>query len=350
MKFGFEKPGNSLESKDESAEEKKLGMNRRDFLKGLAISTVAITTGCGVEELLGEKKEAETEIKKWKQKESMKKKTRRKDGKKESKDLKETTPVERRVEAKNIADIFLKAYYELSCSKRWPPNDILNSNFYIAQTLTESNMKPKAQSGAGAKGIMQNMPISVVDVVAYLNKLKRNNEFNYQGPEHLKKEEIEEVMDLILEKADYSRAFGKLYLCALWDQGYGYSVGKKHYERGDIKTAQMELLGSYNGGYRRVRNEPKRTWPKESRDYADEAMNYIERLKRIRNRFNDFGINLEVKYEDYAAALMAREMDKPKKLEDKYKLLDKYARIIKSTADERGDKIIHEDLRLIFEK
>ena len=82
----------------------------------------------------------------------------------------------------------------------------------------------------------------------------------------------------------------------------------------------------------------------------NEALNYIERLKRIRNRFNEFGIVLEEKYEDYAAALMAREMDKPKKLDDKYKLLDKFAKKIKATVDERGSKLIHEDIRLIFEK
>ncbi len=326
----------SADSKGENNEPENKG--RRGFLKTLAYGAGAFATGAIVKELLND----EDEVKKEKFREPSKIQ-KEDDNLTEEKKLK----IKNEVEIKNIADIFLKTYYELSSSEHWPPADVVTTDLYIGQQLQESGLKRKAESGAGARGIMQNMEISIVDTVRYLNKLSRNTDFNYNGPKELNKQQIKDIMNLLFENADYSRAFGKLYLCALWDQKWGYQVGKTYYDKGNIKEAQQELLGSYNGGYKRIRREPINKWPSESRQYAKKILNYTERLKNIRDKFNLAKLSLAK--EDYAAALMAREMDRPKNIKDKYKLLDKYTEIIKEKREELKRDLNEEEIRIIFE-
>lgn len=343
--MGFEDFAGKLKIIKEQRPEKS-GKNKKDepknksrrlFLKGLMYGAAATATGVGLKELFdddGAKKNKINKIDQDKTEEPIEK--QKKDEKKEIK-----------IEIKNIADIFLQTYYELSSSEHWPPTDVVSTDFYIGQQLQESGLNREAESWAGARGIMQNMAISIKDTVRYLNKLSRNTAFDYKGPKELDKQQMQDIMDLLFENADYSRAFGKLYLCALWDQKWGYRVGKTHYDKGNIKEAQQELLGSYNGGYKRVRQEPMNKWPSESRQYAKKISNYMERLGNIRDKFNVSEISLS--REDYAAALMAREMDKPKGFKNKCILLDKYTKKIKEKVNQLNRDLTDEEIRIIFE-
>jgi hypothetical protein len=337
------KPGETIRinnrdgSSDEilAEEDRPKSKSRRSALKKIGIILGVTATGVGVNELLkdgkGDNKEEKIEL-----------------PQSENKTEHDEQVIEKKEinEIKDIADKFLETYHELSKTEHWPPREIVNDDLYIAQQLQESGYDHDAVSRAGAVGVMQNMAISIKDTVRYLNILSHKTDFNYDGSKDLSEQQIRELMDLFSEYPDYSRAFGKIYMCALWDQKNGYGVGKKPFEDGNIKETQRELLGSYNGGFRRVKNKPTSSWPKESSIYAERILNYIERIKNIRNKFKEIGLILE--RENYAVALIAHEMDKPKSLQDKYMMLDKYSKLIKDISDNLGRDLNDREIYLIF--
>lgn len=251
-------------------------------------------------------------------------------------------PLER--ETKNIADVFLKAYYELSRSKFWPA-DVFTTDFFIAQQLQESKYKKEAESQAGALGIMQNMEVSIKDVVRYLNKLKSRGKYNYNGPEELADKQLTEIKELIKERADYSRAFGKLYLIMLKDPQYGYGIARNEYKRGDIKETQKKLLANYNGGLGNVGNRPEGLWPRESKDYCKKVFNYMERIENIRQALKDNGFDQN---NDYAVMLLAREMDKAKNKSERKQILDMYVNKIIAEQKIKDKPLTDEEIKLIF--
>ncbi len=93
-------------------------------------------------------------------------------------------------ETKNIADDFLDAYHELRKTEFWN-SKILTDNLFIAQQLQESKYKKDSESGAGAVGVMQTKGASIRDVPMFLAKLKRNVNFEYNGPDNLDDKQVE---------------------------------------------------------------------------------------------------------------------------------------------------------------
>jgi hypothetical protein len=203
-------------------------------------------------------------------------------------------PVDKKKEMKdseiqNIADHYLNAFKKLSNDNNKFPDDVFDTDLLIAQQCQESRGKIDARSHSNAKGVMQNLPSSIVDVTAYLNKLARNTGFDWGGPKSLTykdKDRIKEIEDFLIKKSDYGRAVGKIYLMMLWDHTYGYGVGEEKYEKGDKKAAQEQILGAYNAGVGRIKDKDK------DRDMGvgeweilrDKYKNEIDKFEKDRHR------------------------------------------------------------------
>ena len=233
-------------------------------------------------------------------------------------------------EIKNIADDFLDAYYELCKTKFWN-SEILTDNLFMAQQIQESRCKKDAESKAGAVGIMQNKSGSICDVANFLAKLKRNENFEYNGPDNLNDKQIEEIKNLIKKRADYGRAFGKTYMAMLCDDKYGYGVGEDSYKRGDIKNAQKEILAVFNGGLGNItyrlkkgsrKTKPENQWPEETREYYKKIFNYEQRIKNIKQEFLKHNINTNNR-EVVKLAIEMNKYDNKKR----YVMLNKYIQL-----------------------
>ena len=230
-------------------------------------------------------------------------------------------------ETKNIADDFLDAYHELRKTEFWN-SKILTDNLFMAQQLQESKYKKDSESGAGAVGVMQTRGTSIRDIPMFLAKLKRNVNFKYNGPDNLDDKQVEEIKSLIKKHADYGRAFGKIYMAMLCDNKYGYGVGEDSCKRGDIKTAQKEILAVFNGGLGNItyrlkgcsrQTKSEREWPKETREYYKKVFNYEQRIKNIKQAFLENNINLN----NREVVALAIEMDKYDS-KKRYVMLNKY--------------------------
>ncbi|PLX26500.1 hypothetical protein C0583_07120 [Candidatus Parcubacteria bacterium] len=261
------------------------------------------------------------------------------------------------MEIKNIADHFLKAYLELEDDPNFFPKEVFTDDLLIAQQLQESNFDRHATSHAGAVGVMQNMPISIKDDCLFLEKLHNNSIINYQGPIYIgnlenelkglqtgkypdlqgdkRKDRIEYLKKLIPEKKkkfdkrilstpqiettklllqhnpDYSKALGKIYHMRLWHKDYGYSIGQSDVKKGNLQSAHIKLLGSYNAGPKASKipfdKWKNYSWGKEPTIYVQKILNYMNRLKNIRSAMPDY----ELDSKDNAIAMRtAREMNK----------------------------------------
>ncbi len=322
------------------------GITRREFLKkvkeiGTGATMVAIGAG-GLVKIIEEdnKREKEKSLKRLEPEEQEKE-----EGEPKESEVKKDEDMAEKGKEENIANAFFKAHKELARSRFWP-KELLTRDIQIAQQLQESKFNKEAKSNKGAVGVMQNTQSSVIDVVRYLNKLKRNKEIEYDGPRELSKDQLKEIMTLILKDANCSRIFGKIYLTQLWDGSYGYGVGQVEYKAGKLKEAQKKLLASYNAGSKAIKDESEEKWPEQSIDYCKKIFNYEKRLKNIRRVLAEKEICL--KNEDYAAMLLAREMDKPQDIKDKYWLLEKYLKKIKAELIKKNGLLEDEDLRIII--
>lgn len=233
------------------------------------------------------------------------------------------------IKIENLADHYLEAYYRVSFDESKFPDELFEKDLLIAQQCQESRGDVDAKSHSGALGVMQNMTVCLVDVTRYLNILKNKTGFKWDGPSELGKEEVMELKRLITEKSDYSRAFGKIYLMQLWDDEYGYGVGRKAFASGGIKQAQTELMGSYNAGFGRIKGKSITEWERlrdrykgdkskasqkeyraynEAITYVHRIFNYKQRLGNIRKIFQELDIVFDGN-EDYAARQIALKLD-----------------------------------------
>ena len=297
------------------------GMSRRKFLKWALGAGAAATAGAiGIERVvnrlteLTESKEEKTAL------------SGVKTGEEEKIDKYEKIQVGK---IENIADHYLDAYNKIGFSGEKFPGNLFEKDLLIAQQCQESRGKIDAKSHSGAIGVMQNMTSSIVDVTNYLNKLERNTDFEWSGPKNLSKEQVGEIKKLLAQKSNYSRVFGKIYLMQLWDNKYGYGVGRKKYGNGDIKGGQIELMGAYNAGHRRVKNKDFSEWKKlrdkyknsktkderrlfraynEAITYVERIYNYKKRLENIRKKARGMDIVFDDN-EDYAVREIALKLD-----------------------------------------
>jgi Mn-dependent DtxR family transcriptional regulator len=307
------------------------------------------------------------------------------------------TPVQTEMNEKrkpNIADGYLAAYEQLSHNNEFFPRAVFSDDLLIAQQLRESNYDKTARSHAGATGVMQNMDISVKDVTIFLERLAENKLVDYRGPIYIGdlEKRIEETKAAIYEAirqnneakikrlqenlqnsetmlakkikrygqrvmaesdlvalenwrthdANYSRALGKLFLMKLYNKKYGYGAGyEKFHDQADIRGAQEEILGAYNGGWGRIKGRSKDKWPEESRVYTEEIFNLMDRLRNVRLKMKEEGLDNK---DNYMAMLIARELGRvqvsgAKRGETLTKVTDHIVRLFKQKQDELGREL-----------
>ena len=353
---------------------------RRRFLKIAGAAAVAFGTGVGLKEMLEEgdaknsdkeNEEKARELKKINQEEFIpsEDQTAVKEpelDKEQQTQARAKKSEKETIEINNLADHYLKAYLEISKDPEKFPEEIFEKDLLIAQQCQESRGEIDAESRSGALGEMQNMTISIIDVTRYLNKLKRNTGFEWNGPEELSKDDIKEIKKLIIQKSDYSRAFGKIYLMQLWDNKYGYSVGRKKFEEGDVAGAQIELMGAYNAGLGRVKGKNLSEWKKLKEKYRhrkdkksqkefrayDEVITYVEKIFNYKERIGSIreAIKKEAvifdSNEDYAARELCLKLDA---IRDKGEGLKKYLAKFKNINLASKKKVSYRDIDIILE-
>lgn len=322
-RIGAEKPGENDKGEEEIKEQ--IDEGRRRFLKtggkALAGAGLAATGLPAVAEAAGRfMKKDQSEIDKIRQAIRRDAGLDEKPADPNSPDQaeKQAEPIRQKIEQReinNIADHFLNAYYELSRQDKYFPKSIFPKSLLIAQQLQESDYDKTARSKANALGVMQNMSGSIKDVAVFLNRLKRNENINYTGPPELNNKQIKEIKRWLTVDADYSRAFGKIYLMQLYNPRYGYGIGREHIEAGNTKEGQKEILASYNGGMSRIKGIDEEKWPSESRDYVKKIFYWQKNIERIMRHSKKSNINLNDKQVKEIAKKMKSVYGEPEKEE-----------------------------------
>lgn len=330
---------------------------RRKFLKMAGLTALAFGTGVGLKEMFEDEEKGEENKKETKEPRLIKEQ--------QAQDCDEANKKEI-IEINNLADHYLKAYLEISKDPEKFPKEIFENDLLIAQQCQESRGEVDAESHSGALGEMQNMTISMIDVTRYLNKLKRNTGFEWNGPEEVSDNDLKKIKKLIIQKSDYSRAFGKIYLMQLWDNKYGYSVGRKKFEEGDIAGAQIELMGAYNAGLGRVKGKSLSEWKKLREKYRckkdyksqrefrayEEAITYVEKIFNYKKRIGNIrdAIKKETvifdNNEDYAVRELCLKLDA---ISNKEEWLKKYLAKFKNINLVNKKKISYQDIDMILE-
>lgn len=331
-------------------------MSRRNFLKGIgAVAASSFVAGTFVGKSLRESNNKNVEVK-------------------EEEILEKEGEQEKENNIENLADHYLKAYYELSKDSEKFPGDVFETDLIIAQQCQESRGQIDAKSHSGALGVMQNMTISMKDVTRYLNILMRRTDFKWEGPKELSGKQIARIKKLIIQKSDYSRAFGKIYLMQLWDNKHGYGIGRDYYKKGDIKSTQIALMGAYNAGHSLVKGKSFETWKKlrdkyknihtrraqrkyraykEAIDYVIKIMNYKERLGNIREMIDKMGLKLDISRENFLVREIALKLDgihgvsgeaRKRKLEIETK---KYLEKIKNFIESKNRLPSHKEIKIL---
>ncbi len=246
-------------------------------------------------------------------------------------------------------EFFLDKYNEISRNSQVFPPTIFQDNFFIAIQLTESNFRPQEKSNKGAIGLMQIMPSAVADLPEFFSFLKRKKQTNYSGPANFKDKHylglIEKIRQISLQKPNYNRAIGKLYLANLF---YHYKVGQKSFQKGDLKQTWKLLASAYNQGFSRTK-KPEMFWTREAKKYYKKVLNYIQRLENIEEYISQKNLKTD---NNYLKMLIAREMEivqkdkqAKKRKFDKYILLDKYLDFIKQIEQKKGRSLTNQELQ-----
>jgi len=193
--------------------------------------------------------------------------------------------------AREICDQVLDGYHQLTASKVWPER-VFTHDLFMSQQLAESGYDSQAESHVGAVGVMQTTPIAKKDVVRYLGRLSDSGVIDFKGSrdifektdKHNGNKVMGEVMELVKQNPDYSRAFGKIYMTLLQDPEYGYGVGEKYFRKGNSERGLKEVLGAYNAGRRKIVGKPFAEWNRESKQYCKNIFHYKHIIKRTRQQ------------------------------------------------------------------
>ena len=231
--------------------------------------------------------------------------------KEEEKDLKEDNKSEKeespeKKEARKIADEILRSYLSPDIYRRFNPQ-VFTKDFFMAQQYQESRYREDAESEAGAQGVYQDKPEATMEVVKFLNFLRKNNLCDYAGPDSIDLEKAKEIGNLFKEKGDYGRAVGKLYLLAIHDKESSYN-NKPNPDvfRGKTAIEQQDLLLiAYHDG------PSKRLHPEKASDNAKEYIHLIRKhmksIGTIRDQLDRAGMSSDL---DYAIIKIMREMER----------------------------------------
>ncbi|MFA6171544.1 MAG: hypothetical protein WCW77_00290 [Patescibacteria group bacterium] len=227
------------------------------------------------------------------------------------------------------AELWLR---QIENSPVWPKN-LFTPDLFLAQEMQESKFGRFLKSPKGAVGVMQNMGISVKDVLRYLGKLQRNTKLKFEGLEDLDGEVLEKAMEIIHGEEKYSRAFGKIFMAALGDEKYGYAAGKAEGRQSEEDRAtekRKRILAAYNGGPS-LKGLDEDAWPEESKKYAYKVLNYEERIRNIREALAE--TNVINPYDDETVKYFALMMDFYKSQKEKYRFIGRtIEKIMKSPA------------------
>jgi len=195
-----------------------------------------------------------------------------------------------------LCDDSLKIYHQISSDEELWDSELLTDDFFIAQQLQESAYESKAVSKSGAVGVMQNMPISIKDVVRYFGILNRRGIIKYNGPswEKLTEENISDIQKRIQENPNYSRAFGKIYMVML---NKNYKIDNKR-----------ELLVCYNmgtSGKGKTDEQLKKIRGQEPYNYYTRILERMDLMKEVRGFYRD---KIGEELSNYELMKLIREM------------------------------------------
>jgi len=220
--------------------------------------------------------------------------------------------VEKILNAEEMAEEVLRVYNSPALLRRFDES-IFTKDFFIAQQFQESRGDYTAESSAGARGVYQNKPESVIDVVRFLALLRektkdlpRGERCDYVGQDDISEEDAKKISALFLKKADYGRAVGKLYLLSIHDKDskWNNDPNPDVFRSKSPKKQQELLLLSYHDGPSRRRN------PQNASQDAKKYLNLVERHMRvivdIRSRLEKAEMSKDL---DYAILKILQKLD-----------------------------------------
>jgi hypothetical protein len=211
-----------------------------------------------------------------------------------------------------MAEEILRAYSSPAIARRFD-NKVFSKDFFIAQQFQESRGDHTAESSSGARGVYQNKPDSVIDVIKYLAFLREETKdlpegkrCDYTGPMSISEEEAKKISSLFLKKADYGRATGKLYLLLIHDKDSGYNTGRNPdvFRSESIERQQKLLLLAYHDGPTR-RCYPQNASP-DAKKYLQLVRRHMSIIVDIRDRLEKAEMSREL---DYAIFKILQKLD-----------------------------------------
>lgn len=167
------------------------------------------------------------------------------------------------------------------------PKKLFSDNFFDAIQIQESQLKSYAQSEKGAIGVMQVRPITVKEVIRYLNILETKGVIKFEGPQmkNLSDKDVADLIFLTRENSDLGEAFGKLYFADLFNN---FEIGQEIFSLGGITKARTKLLTAYNwnpDSFKKNEHDES-VWPQESKEYCVKIMNNITSLNVIQKEIS----------------------------------------------------------------
>ncbi len=233
------------------------------------------------------------------------------EGKKEEVDEKEISTEEIKVEinenmkAEDISEEMLRVFMKPAVIKKMP-KEIFNSDFFIAQQFQESRFNKKATSSMGAKGVYQNLPDSIIEVVRYLDNLRKKREIDYKGPKNIDDEMARKIKNSLGKKEDWGRAAGKLYLLSIYDPDYKFNQQPNNnvFAGKTSKEVQKLLLIAYHDGPKARVNSEKCS--QNAKNYCHLVFNFMAEIKEIRKSLAEINFSGE---EDYAVMKILKKLD-----------------------------------------
>lgn len=247
----------------------KEGMTRRKFLAGAAAALVSMAIPKEIDKIIDENAQLSSDEKEPSEFEKLKDEIR-----------KENEPS---MEMQNLAIEIQSLAHQIAKKEELLPSKLFTKNFFIAVSIQESNLDKAAQSEAGAIGIMQIKPVTIKEVIRYLNILERQEKIKFDGPqktENLSDQDINDLALLTKKNPDLGQSFGKIYFADLFDN---FKIGQDIFALGGITKTRKKLLAAYNWNPKKFKeNETnEEAWPIETQDYYKKIFKYMDILKEV---------------------------------------------------------------------
>lgn len=212
-----------------------------------------------------------------------------------------------------IAQEILRAYNIPAVARRFD-QDVFTKDFFMAQQFQESRGNQAAESNAGARGVYQNRPESVMGVVRYLAFLRRETggfpageRCDYAGPDNVSREEADKISALFLEKSDFGRATGKLFLLSMHDEATAYNNPPNpdvFRSKSPEEQQKLLLLAYHDGPVCRLHPEDA---SENGKDYVAFVRQHMDKIADLRNRLQQAEMSRDL---DYSILKILQELDR----------------------------------------